>query len=318
CPPQLIKNTARVKYMAFSSDGKYLAIAGDHELSVWDWALGEQLFCSLTLWHNTTAISFTPDDRWIVRASDDGCVRFWDREDGHLKCTLVAHAEVIRYMAFDTNGRFTTATPEKAVRVWSYRVGDGKYGPVTLLDLSTSGRYLAIGRGEGTIDVYSVHTMIKVREFPTGEYISCLRVSPNDRFVAACCSGTFRLYDLQTGERSWGPCGNLQCAASVDISPDGRYLVTGGLEHLEVWDLERRRRVHRIPNQWYRIFKVAFTPDGRWIAAASTDGCVRFWDWTTGQLQFILRAHTSEIRAMAFGQDGQFATACADQTVRVW
>ncbi|KAL7807229.1 WD40-repeat-containing/Ankyrin domain-containing protein [Trichoderma gracile] len=124
-PHQLVKHETRIHYMAFSSDGKYLAIAGGHQLSVWNWALGEKLFDTHNFWHETTAVSFTPDDRWVVSASDDGCVRFWGREDGTLQCTLAAHAGVIRYLAFDKDGRFTTASSCKAVRVWSYRGRDG-------------------------------------------------------------------------------------------------------------------------------------------------------------------------------------------------
>jgi hypothetical protein len=67
------------------------------------------------------------------------------------------------------------------------------------------------------------------------------------------------------------------------------------------------------------VFGVTFSPDGRRIASASTDGTVKVWDTGTGQEILTLPGHVNEIKGVAFSPDGQqLASACGDGTVRIW
>jgi Flp pilus assembly protein TadD len=64
---------------------------------------------------------------------------------------------------------------------------------------------------------------------------------------------------------------------------------------------------------------VAWSPDGRRIAAGYPDGHLTFWDLGTGQEAFAqLRVHDGEIRDLSWSADGGYlATACADGSVGV-
>jgi WD40 repeat protein len=52
------------------------------------------------------------------------------------------------------------------------------------------------------------------------------------------------------------------------------------------------------------VTAVAFSPDGKCLAGASSD-TVRLWETDIGQEVFVLRGHTGLVTAVAFSPDGQ-------------
>jgi hypothetical protein len=66
-------------------------------------------------------------------------------------------------------------------------------------------------------------------------------------------------------------------------------------------------------------FSPAFSPDGRRLASASGDNCVKVWETATGQELLCLKGHTDRVFGVAFSPDGkQLASAGADGAVRIW
>src|SRR5262249_10840144 len=64
---------------------------------------------------------------------------------------------------------------------------------------------------------------------------------------------------------------------------------------------------------------VAFSPDGKTLATASSDRTVRLWGLPLGRLKYTLKGHTDAVCAVAFAPHGKtLASASHDGTFRLW
>lgn len=111
----------RVRSVAFSSDGKFLVTGGDSDFKVWNRDTGICRSYTEAPGSALTALSMTPDDKWIVTASNRGSIRFWDRITGKSHCIVNAHKQIIYSIAFKPRGgSFVTVSGDKTARIWSY------------------------------------------------------------------------------------------------------------------------------------------------------------------------------------------------------
>ena len=64
---------------------------------------------------------------------------------------------------------------------------------------------------------------------------------------------------------------------------------------------------------------VAFSPDSRTVAGATTDRLVKLWDVATGKDLNTLTGHAQRVTAVAFSPDGKLlASGSQDRTIRLW
>src|SRR5262249_32912498 len=66
------------------------------------------------------------------------------------------------------------------------------------------------------------------------------------------------------------------------------------------------------------VWKVCFSPDGRFLASASSDQSVRIWDVEKGQLFSVLRGHGNEVWSVAFTPDGRNLATVDKQGTMLW
>jgi predicted NACHT family NTPase len=67
------------------------------------------------------------------------------------------------------------------------------------------------------------------------------------------------------------------------------------------------------------VFAVAFSPDGKRLATAGSDGVVRFWDVTSGRELLTCKSHSNLVVSVAFSPDGKtLASSSSDRTIKLW
>ena len=99
---------------------------------------------------------------------------------------------------------------------------------------------------------------------------------------------------------------------------------------LKLWDIESGREIRTLKGDGM-LFDVAFSPDGKRLAACSHEASVSEWDVSSGQQTLSLTARTDRqtaflennfynyVYAVTYRPDGKQLAACSsDGRVRVW
>ncbi len=121
---------------------------------------------------------------------------------------------------------------------------------------------------------------------------------------------TIRLWEAATGKEL------LQIPrpgshVPIALSPDAKLLASGGAPHeaVRLWDTRSGREVRRFrrralpPDLVCNVRCVAFSPDGRFLAAGYDDQGMTLWEAATGKEIRTWRAHEDWVHRVVFSPD---------------
>jgi WD40 repeat protein len=347
----------RMERVALSPDGRLLALIGEKNdnILLWDVAHGQPTATDRGHEAGPLTVAFTSDGRSAVTvnhhpadepaaATHRWSVRRWSLPDGTAGATAWGEAgEELRWTVFSADGRLlAVVTAEGSLRLWDVAAGKesrrwkvpthavaARRGPgstsiepdLLSLAFAADGRTLFATDFTGQVRRWDTATG---KELPAlkaadGSRLESCLPSPDDQVVLVTTRGENRrlvLLDADVGDEVWQPPRGISPGEAC-FAPDGRTLAvdTGGEVRLcEPFGGERAHLEGSLPGS---IKTLAFSPDGRLVAAASRGG---LWVWAvpTGRLLLTL-THGKTVESLVFSPDGRWlASAGEGHTALVW
>ncbi|MFA0750992.1 MAG: hypothetical protein SLRJCFUN_001395 [Candidatus Fervidibacter sp.] len=160
-------------------------------------------------------------------------------------------------------------------------------------------------------------------EFGPTPALCALAFLPDGKRLLVGGYGEIVIWDLSEGQLA-GRWGNLSgTVTAMAVSKDGRRIaVASGAPQqsatVTVLD-EGGATVARFTDPQDLVYSLAFSPDGKWLAAASADKAVYVWDLAAGKLAKALKEQADWMLGVAFSADGKWlAAGGADRLARIF
>ncbi|MHC5741441.1 MAG: nSTAND1 domain-containing NTPase [Nostoc sp.] len=273
-----------------------------------------------------SSVSFSPDGKTIVSASNDKTAIIWGRDGTKLR-TLTGHTDIVRSVSFSPDGQMiATASFDCTVKLWRTSDGGlirtlkGHTAEVLSLSWSANGKMIATGSADRTAKIWQVSDGHLLRTFSGyRDFVNSVSFSPNGEILAiASADKTVKLWRVSDGLLQKTLLGHSAGVSSVAFSPDGQIASASEDKTVRLWrrdgTLLRSIAAHNAG-----VLSVNFSHDGQTLASTSADSTIKLWSSKDGFLRQTLLGHSIAVYSASFSPDDQtLVSAGADKTVRFW
>lgn len=275
--------TSPVGSVAFSPDGKALAVGGYKDVRLMDprtLSVRGDLAGAAGM---VRSLAFSPDGEWLAAAGGLcqrwGEIELWDLRTDKLARTLRGHKDCIYSVAFSPNGKLlASGSYDKLIKLWD----------------PSSGKELRTLKDH-------IDAVFAVAFSPDGKWLA-----------SGSQDDSVKIWDVATGERLYTLSDPVDGITTIAFSPSGKQIAAAGYDKLiYIWNLSPTggTLVQSLIADEDSILQIAWSPDGKEIVTSSADGSIRIRDASTLNLIALIPHQPDWVDAMRLSPDGQWLLA---------
>jgi WD40 repeat protein len=285
---------APVTALAYSPDGRTLAVGGYRAVRLLDPATGQLLRIVAGAADQVQAVAWSVDGKLLAAAGGTpgvmGEVILYDTETWRPLRTLSGHTEVVYAAAFRPNGReLATGSLDKTARIWNVDTGQclriikDHADAVMGVAYSPDGKLLATGSTDRSVKLFDTATWKRVAVLNAHED-GVTRVAFNAAgtlLATASADKTVRVWAVKIGamENPQHTLGEGDAINACTFSPDGSLLVYGACNRVvKICKGDGSGQSAELKDLSDWVYSVAVGKDNQTVVAGTQDGKVLFYD----------------------------------------
>ena len=311
---------------------RHLPAAGQEDIRGIEWYLlrhlQPQAAAALPITSEVNGVAWSPDDRWLATAANDGAITLWNPDSGQREAVLGTHAGKAWSVAFSSDGRsLASVGTDGFLRVWrvtdrtlSFEVVAHRVAARAVAFFPDS-RQIVTGGDDGAVSVRDLASPNASRALSTeAGYVRSVDVSPDGRRIAATTDDGRILVWSGTGTTPDRVLrGGARYVTRVRFASNSQDVVSASLDgSILLWNLitGRLRASDHVDEGMMEA--VAVTRDGQTVIGGHGPW-VTFWRTDDWEIQRQQAAHDGRVTAMSLSTSGRrLATTGSDIQVKVW
>ena len=297
-----------IRRVAFSHRGSVLAVSFEDRISLWNWQTGgliARMQGERRPWKNChtytnnggrvcshyrrdNAMVFTPDDRYLIVASERPDVELWNVETRRLEAHFEGHTgNWVEDVVISPNGK----------RLATYEEG---WNDVYVWDVETQALLWKEKSGIGSISgvVFSPDSQHLYVGTQT-TWLSRSGAGPVEGF-----DDQVSIWTVETGKRvDQFSGGDFYKLDAIRLSPDGRKMLLTYWDAILLWDIDKRQPL-KIWMDFVSSWNAAMSANGKTFVVVSWY-YIKAWDVASQKLRFLASAESRPFDAFAVSADGE-------------
>jgi len=318
-----------INQIAYSPDGKLLAVAGS--VGIWLYDASNLQEVGLLQGHTgvVSSIAFSSNGKIIASAGggDDNTVRLWNVEEKKEIAVLEENSDRRNSLALSPDGKILVVYTYGPQSIRLLDITRGKeiavlegHGPVAF---SPDGKTLAFNGKNGGI-LWDVEEKKEIAVLEENSYWNSVAFSPDGKTIAIghwylygilglCERCEVQLWDVAEKKRIAVFEGDVNVGGpgkSIAFSPDGKMLASSGGTNQKqlVWlfDIAAEKEMFVLEENTRSADSIIFSPDGKTLAWVSEGATVYFWGIAEQKEIAVLKGHNlGRVYSLAFSPDGR-------------
>lgn len=270
---------------------------------------GGEIFCS----------RFHPSGQTLASAGFDRQIHLWNVfGDCENFAVLKGHSAPVLDLHYMTDGEtMVTCSADKLLSLWDYETGTkvkkfkGHTSYVNSCCPARRGPEMIVsGSDDCTVKLWDRRKKTAVQTFQNVYPVTAVCFDDKaSQIVSGGVDNIVKVWDLRKNDIMFRMAGHTDTVSGFRLSPDGSFVLSNAMDNtVRIWDIRPFAPAERClkvfmgvqHNFEKNLLKCAWSPDGRYISAASADRFVYVWDTVTRKVLYKLPGHNGCVNDVDF------------------